>query len=147
MSYLHFVTFAICHICILLHLHYVAFAFCLFLTFCYICILSNLHFVLIPILAIFLKYFLILGSSQPRFLIKLFLIKKNSHPCEEVEELLPFTSCPLGGRAESLSATAFSKEGGDRHILSWLIHRFKSCELIDMSRKGDRHSYRYQKGC
>ena len=83
-----------------------------------------------------------------RWSLYLFLEEINSHPCEEVEELLPFTSCPLGGRAESLSATAFSKEGGgDRHILSWLIHRFKSCELIDMSRKGDRHSYRYQKGC
>ena len=47
-----------------------------------------------------------------RIVSKLKPFQINSHPCEEVEELLPFTSCPLGGRAESLSATAFSKEGG-----------------------------------
>ena len=37
------------------------------------------------------------------------------HPCEEVEELSPFTSCllasALGGRTESLFAIAFSMKG------------------------------------
>ena len=75
-----------------------------------------------------------------RWSLYLFLEEINSHPCEEVEELLPFTSCPLGGRAESLSATAFSKDGrGDRHILCWLILSFTSCEFMDISGEGDRH--------
>ena len=59
MTHLHFVTIALCFICILSPLHFVTFAFCqvcILSVFdvCYICILSILHFVMDSLLARFL---------------------------------------------------------------------------------------------